>query len=128
MRASAACRLPTCLCSSPARERTKTSYRGQSGVMVSLVVGGLGGRGGAVLHLLGVRGGGLAHPLSGGVRGTARLQALAVARPVALEHRVELAPVDGPDAVVTGGLVQVQLRVRDGKAEEVRLRHRDVDE
>src|SRR6185437_15349825 len=126
MRASAACRLPTCLCSSPERERMKTSYSGQSfDIEVSSGQLGVAARGGgsgwrlgvaargggsrrplsARLLFRGVRGGGLAHPAALLVSAPARLHALAVAGPVALQHRLEFAPVDRPEAEMPGRLV-----------------------
>src|ERR1700733_6593052 len=127
MRASAACRLPTCLCSSPARERMKTSYSGQSLLMPSLLKGsGDLRRAGALLGR--VRRGRLAHPVSGVVSRPARLQALAVAGAVALEHRVKLVPVDRADEVVLRALVPAQLRVGNAQTEELCLRHGNVDE
>ena len=62
-------------------------------------------RGGARPLLACMCGGSLAHPLARLMGRTACLEALAVAGAVALEHCVELAPVDGADVVVLGRLV-----------------------
>src|SRR6478672_11883628 len=98
MRASAACRLPTCLCSSPARERMNTSNSGQSLLIACSLKECCTPLGGGTCRLLArMRGGGLAHPLPALVGRPPCLQALAVARAVALEHRVEFAPVDRAD-------------------------------
>src|SRR6516164_8666499 len=70
----------------------------------------------------------LAHPATGLVGAAARLETFAIAGPVALEHRVELAPVARPYTVVLRRLVPVQLVVGDRESEEVRLRYGDVDE
>src|ERR1700734_4502221 len=116
MRASAACRLPTCLCSRPERARMKTSNSGQSSLMpVAPVFGRVGG-------------GGFPDPAALPMRLASRLQPLLVARPVALQPRLELAPVDGAGEVVLASLVPAQRRIGNGEPEELRLRHRDVDE
>src|SRR5580692_2068545 len=127
MAGSAACTLPTWRCSRPARERMNTSKSGQSSSIAgSPQASGSGD--GARGELGGMRRGGLAHPGALGMCRAARLEALVVAGPVALEYRVELAPVDRSDLVVSGGGIEAQLRIRDAEPEELRLRHGDVDE
>src|SRR3984893_5279016 len=125
MRASAACRLPTCLCSSPARERMNTSYSAQSSLMTPPVLRGLR-RAGALLP--GVRGRRLAHPAPRLVGGAPRLEPFAVAGSVALDHRMKLVPVDRADQIVLRAGLPAQLPVGDREPEKLRLRHRDVDE
>src|SRR5206468_2214950 len=102
MRASAACRLPTCLCSSPERERMNTSYSGQSSLMpASLSCGPWC----AAVLLHGVRGRGLAHPAPGLIRRAPRLEPFAVAGSVPCEHRMKLVPVDRADQIMLRGRV-----------------------
>src|SRR6266446_6102142 len=125
MRASAACTLPTCLCSSPERERMKTSYSGQSSLMVSPVSCGL--RRAAVL-LAGVRGRRLAHPAPGLIRRAPRREPLAVAGSVPREHRMKFVPVDRADQIMLRIRIPAQLAVGNREPEKLRLRHRDVDE
>src|SRR5215472_5645282 len=115
MRASAAWILPTCLCSSPERERMNTSNSGQSVSLMLLSARACRKRVAGVPR--GVRQGGLAHPATGLVGAATRLEALAVARAMTLEHCLELAPVDRSDPVVLPALVPVQLVVGDGEAE-----------
>src|SRR5437879_5764139 len=122
MRASAAWRLPTCLCSSPERERMNTSYSGQSSLMMPPVLCGL--RRAAVV-LAGVRGRRLAHPAAGLVGGAPRLEPFAVARSVALEHRVKLVPVDRADQIMLRAGLPAQLAVGDREPEQLCLRTGD---
>src|SRR5215469_8846752 len=134
IRASAACRLRTCLCARPERARMKTSYSGQSSLMarclgsVGCGVGGGARLGAAPAMLGGVRRSGLADPGAGLMRRAPRLQPLLIAGPVALQHRLELAPVDRTGEVVLAGLIPAQSRVGHGESEELRLRDGDVDE
>src|SRR5215469_17260824 len=123
MRASAACRLPTCLCSRPERERIKTSNSGQSGCMTLSCL-----RCAPRALLRGVRGRSFPHPPARFVGRPPRLEPLAVAGTVAPEHGLKLRPVDRPDAVALRRLVPAQLLVGNAEAEVVRLRHGDVDE
>src|SRR6185436_4633502 len=62
------------------------------------------------------------------VRPRARAHALPVAGAVPGQHALELAPVDLAVAPVSGLLVELQLRVREGEAEVVALRHGRIDE
>src|SRR5215469_10924738 len=124
MRASAACRLPTCLCSRPERARMKTSNSGQS----SLMACSLGSWGCDVGVLGGVGRGRFPDPAARLVRRAPGLQSLRVAGALALQHGLELAPVDGAGEVVLAGLVPAQRRVGNREPEEFRLRHGDVDE
>src|SRR5690242_4051267 len=101
MRASAAWTLPTCLCSRPDRARMNTSKSGHS-LATALISRCLRG---TLLTLLGVRDRRFAHPFTFIPRTTARFQPFPIARTVALEHVVELAPVDGTEVVVLGCLV-----------------------
>src|SRR4029077_5021246 len=123
MRASAACTLPTCLCSSPERERMKTSYSGQSSLMPASGVM----RPAAVL-LAGVRGRRLAHPAPGLLGGAPSLEPFAVAGSVPCEHRMKLVPVDGADQLMLRAGSPAQLAVGNREPEKLRLRHRDIDE
>src|SRR5215208_1923488 len=97
-----------------------TSQSGHSRLM-----SGSQGAGGA---LLGMGERGLADPgtLLPGV--DACLQALAVAGAVAPDDLVELVPVDLAEVVVAALLVPLQLRIGDGEAQKVGLRHGLVDE
>src|SRR4029077_12626721 len=132
MRASAACTLPTCLCSSPARERMKTSKSGQpkagGGLSASVMLASLCSLGRACRQLFRVRARRLADPAARLPGGASRLQSLAVAGAGALEHRAGFAPVDRPADVVLRGLVPAQLRIRKGETEKMRLWHGHVDE
>src|SRR5262245_55265152 len=127
MRASTACRLPTCLWSRPDFARMKISQSGQS-CFASLVMAGSSGGAGGGRPLRGEGGCGLAHPAAVLVRAAPRLEALAVARAVAGEHQLELGPVDRAEAVVLRRLVPGERRVRHREAEVVGLRDRRVDE
>src|SRR6185437_15441899 len=106
MRASAACRLPTCLCSRPERARMKTSNSGQSSLMGRDLVSrrcDIRGRTRsrappAMLGGVGERR--FPNPAACLVRGATRLQPLLIAGAIALEHRLELAPVDRAGEVV----------------------------
>src|SRR5690348_4642630 len=134
MRASAAWRLPTCLCSRPERARMKTSKSGQSLLMsrhlCSCACGvGCRARLRAAPAVLGGMGGSrFAHPPAILVGSAPRLQPLLIAGPVALQHRLELAPVDGAGEVVLGGLVPAQGGVGNGEPEKLRLRYGGIDE
>src|SRR5215469_9208370 len=124
MRASAACRLPTCLCSRPERERMNTSNSGQSSDMtLSFDCRRL-----PRPFLGGMRAGCFANPVPSLVRRAARLETLAVAGAVALQHGVKLTPVDRPDTVALRPLVPAHLIIGNRQPEEMRLRHGDVDE
>src|SRR3954471_5279001 len=101
MRASAAWTLPTCLCSRPDRARMNTSNRGHS-FRVALIGTSRRLRR-TLLLLLGVREGRVTHPLPFVPCTATRIEALAIAGAVALQHVVELAPVDGAEVVVLGG-------------------------
>src|SRR6185312_11251521 len=118
MRVSAAWRLPTCLCSRPERARMKTSNSGQSSLMALTSPSVLGC----------VSRGRLADPAAVLVRPAPRLQPLLVAGAVALQHRLELAPVDGTGEVVLRGLIPAQGRVGNREPEELRLGNGAVDE
>src|SRR5579863_1012835 len=132
MRASAACTLPTCLCSSPARERMKTSNSGQpkasGGLPGSVMLASLCRLRPAPGQLFSVRARRLADPAARLPGGASRLQSLAVAGAIAPEYGVEFAPVDRPAEVVLRGLVPAQLRIGNGESEKMRLRHGHVDE
>src|SRR5512146_193312 len=134
MRASAACRLPTCLCSRPERARMKTSNSGQS-LLMGRPLGswtrdvGDGAWLCAAAAVLGrVSGSRFANPTSVLVGGAPRLQPLLITGTLALQHSLELAPINGAGEIVLRGLIPSQGRVRDLEPEELRLRHRDVDE
>src|SRR5256885_12760753 len=125
MRASGAWRLPTCLCWSPERERMNPSYSGHSSLMPASLSCGLR-RAAVLLH--GVRGGRLAHPAPGLIRRAPRLEALAVAGSVPCEHRMKLVPVDRADQIMLRGRIEAQRAVGNREPQELRLRHRDIDE
>src|SRR6185437_11532117 len=95
--ASAACRLPTCLCASPCCERMKTSHSGHSfmGTPNPMVHAAF-----ARVPLLRVRERGLAHPRAVFPRRHPRAHPVAIAGPVAAQHRVKLVPVDLAEVVV----------------------------
>src|ERR1022692_1408055 len=71
---------------------------------------------------------GVAHPRALFPRVDARAQALAIARSIALDHVVELVPVDRSEIIMPALGVPLELRVGHGDAEIVRLRHRLIDE
>src|SRR5262249_47211091 len=125
--ASAACKLPTCLCSSPERERMNTSYKGQSFAMSLPSSSRLVGCGARFL-LLRVGGGRLANPTPILVRRAPSLQPLPIARPIAFQHRLKLTPVNGPEVVVLRRLIPGKGRVRNLQSQEIRLRRRDINE
>ncbi len=75
-----------------------------------------------------MRRGRLAYPITVVVCFPARFQPLAIARPVALQHRLELAPINGTEAVVLTALFPAQLRIGNGQPEKLRLWSRDIDE
>jgi hypothetical protein len=62
------------------------------------------------------------------VSGAACREPLSIARPVALEHGVELIPVDRAEAVMLACLIPAQLAIGNAQSEEMRLWHGDVDE
>src|SRR3984885_9186472 len=124
MRVSTACRLPTCLCSSPERERMKTSKSGQSDDVMRPSSSG----GGAGAFFGGVRGSGLAHPAPLLVRAPPRFEALTVAGTLAFDDTLEFAPVDLADPIMLRSLVPTQLGIRDRELQKLRLRHGHVDE
>src|SRR5262245_47673181 len=76
----------------------------------------------------GVRHGRLAHPAPVIVSLAACGEPLAIAGAVALEHFLELVPVDGAEAVVLRNLVPGELGIGHFEAQELRLRRREVDE
>src|ERR1700759_3330132 len=91
--ASSECNEPQCLCASPLRLRMKTSQSGVFGVaIVLLLFRGL--RELTCFPLLGIRRRGLTHPSAVIMRLAPRREAIAIARPVAGQHLVELGPVD----------------------------------
>src|SRR5688572_8300955 len=126
MRASGAWMLPACLCSIPERARMNTSNSGHS--LRTSLIGTSSGRGLRRLLLASVGERGIANPLAVVVRSPARLETLAVAWAVALEHPVELGPVDRTEPVMLRLLVPAQLGIGDLETEELGLRRRDVDE
>src|SRR6185437_2805438 len=129
MLASAAWRLPTCLCSRPARERMNTSNSGQSsdlGSSVTLPPLTRSWRSRTLLERMGR--GCITHPRALIVCTAARFQALPVAGSVALEDRVEFLPIDLAVLVVPGSAVAAQLRVRNEEAEKLGLGDGGVDE
>ena len=62
------------------------------------------------------------------MRIAARGNALRVARAVAFQYLVELAPVDGTEFVLLFGFIPAQQRVGHAKAQELRLRYGEIDE
>ena len=103
MRASVACTLPACLCSSPERARMKTSKSGHVAFLVCSCRISSTARAAPARRCVAssaYASGRLAHPAAVLVRALARLEPLAIAGAVALEHRVELAPVDRAETVV----------------------------
>src|SRR5579863_10019566 len=125
--ASVACSEPTCLWASPLRLRMKTSQSGMFGVAIAasfreLELGGL-----ALPALFGIGGGGLADPGALVMRLAPRRQPVAIARPVAGQHRVEFAPIDRAVLPVAGGIL-LHAGIGNGQAEKLRLRHRGIDE
>src|SRR4051812_45726467 len=121
--ASAACSEPTCLCASPLRLRIKTSHKG----MACVVMATSSGCGFSALALLRIGQRGLAHPGAFVMRLAARRETVAIARPIAGQHLIEFFPVDG--AVLPMSFrVLPHAGIRNRQAEEMRLRHRGVDE
>src|SRR5688572_2653383 len=118
MRASTACTLPTCLCSSPERDRMNTSNNGHS---LRTWVTAISSRcfGGACVLLRRVRQRGFAHPLPCLMSAAASLKALAIAGTVTLENSLKLAPIDGAKTVVPALLIPPQIRVRHSDAEKI---------
>src|SRR5882672_4834540 len=123
MAASAACKLPTCLCSSPERERINTSYKGQS---FDMSISPLAACCARALPLFSVSRRGLANPTSILMCTAAGFEPLAIARPIPLEHRLKLTPVDGPRIEMLRRLVPGERRIRNPEAQELRLRRRDI--
>src|SRR5579862_3518077 len=74
-----------------------------------------------------VRGRRFPHPTPILVSAAPRLEALPITRPVALEYRLEFAPVDLTKPEVLSGLVPGEVRVGNLQAEELRLRSRDIN-
>src|SRR5690606_101135 len=112
MRASAACTLPTCLWFKPCLLRTKTSKRVHSDMSLSPRDGS-----GSVAFLLlfaGMGDSGFADPGTVFDSLAAGGDAFDAARAVALEHFVELFPLDFAEVVVAAFLVPLQVRVRGG--------------
>src|SRR6185437_3274989 len=89
--------------------------------------GSLAGRSVALL-LFRIRRRRLANPATFVISLLARLQPLPIARPVALQHRLELVPVDRPEPVMLAPAFATQLGIRDCQAEELRLRGCDINE
>src|SRR5690606_11128692 len=81
----------------------------------------------ALCVLFGVGGQCFAHPFALFVRLNARTQAFTVAGAVALEHGVELGPVDFTEFVVSGIGVELQIWVRNGETQVLRLWHSLID-
>src|SRR4051812_48841285 len=106
MRASTAWTLPTCLCSRPARARMNTSNRGHSFGVALMGTSRRLRR--ALLLFLGVREGRVTYPLAFVPCAATRVEALAIAGTVALQHVVELAPIDDTEVVVLSGVVPFQ--------------------
>src|ERR1039458_6875599 len=55
-------------------------------------------------------------------------QPFGIAGTVALEHLLKFAPVDRTEIVALLGIVPAQARIGQGQSQEIRLRHREVDE
>src|SRR5256886_9282664 len=123
--ASGACRLPTCLCASPCCERMKISHNGHSDMSTSVYLRISGANcvaarapsrrllcAGRAFFRVGKSC--LAHPGALFPRLDARPQPVAIARPVALDHVVELIPVDRAEIVMPALGVPFELRVRHG--------------
>src|SRR5476651_509201 len=125
MRASTACTLPTCLCSSPERERIKTSNSGQSGDVVTMLSSGCGG---TWALFVGVRERCLTHPAALFLGAAARLQTLAIAGAVAADNAIKFIPVNLTEAVVLSLRIPGERWVGNLKLQEVRLRGGHVDE
>src|SRR5688572_32947468 len=127
MRASAACTLPTCLCSSPERARMNTSKSGHS-VSRALIANSSRCCLHCALFLLRcMRNGRLANPTAFFMRALTRGQPLAIARAIAFQYAVEFRPVDGAELIVLGGFVPAQGLIRHLQAQELRLRNRHID-
>src|SRR3954469_8153926 len=67
-------------------------------------------------------------PSSAFMRAAPRFDSLAIARTVACEDLLELAPVDRAEAIVLTRFIPAQLRVRHAQTEKLCLRHGNVDE
>src|SRR5438876_6960760 len=127
--ASGACRLPTCLCASPCCERMKISHNGHSDrSIVSAPLRSLRRllRAGCAFFRVGERR--LPNPRALFPRLDARPQPISIARPIALDHVVELVPIDRTEIVMPTLAVPLELGIRYGDAEIIRLRHGLIDE
>src|SRR5882724_6259249 len=124
---SAACRLPQCLWSSPARVRTNTSHRGHSGRVVASVAVVMSipclahvarrSCGELSLRLLGgVCHGRFANPRTVFPSLHACTQALAIAGAIAADDLPEFIPIDDAEVVVLAVLVPFQIGVGQGHA------------
>src|SRR5438445_8535933 len=123
--ASGACRLPTCLCASPCCERMKISHNGHSRLMALSV-----SRHPRVWRsaLFRIRNRGLTHPRTVFPCRHARAHPIAVARSVAFEDVVELAPIDRTEIVVFARRAPLEIRIGHRDTEKIGLRNRLVDE
>src|SRR5215218_7011867 len=126
MRASAAWTLPTCLCSSPWRERMNTSNNGHSCSVD--ILWSSGGPGRSCTLLAGMCNGCIAHPPPLLLCLAACFEPFAVAGAIAFQHILELAPVDGTEAKVLRGFVPFEVRVWHFQTEKLGLRRCDVHE
>src|SRR4051812_6927155 len=121
--ASGACRLPTWRCARPCWLRMNTSQRGHSFLSVILLSRlcslDLGSR--RLLRRIGVRR--IAYPLPLFIGLHARAQALTVAGAVTGDHLIELVPVDLSEIVMPALRVPFEIRVGNGQAEILGLRH-----
>src|ERR1051326_9593941 len=134
MSASTACTLPAWRCAMPLRVRRKTSQSGQVFSVMSASFIPRGRSFGRDRHrraapaFVCISECRLAHPGAVLVRLAARPHALAVARPVAGDHPLELVPIDLAEAPTPACLVELQFRIGDREAEIMRLRDRGIDE
>src|SRR6186713_2590523 len=71
--------------------------------------------------------GGISDPAPVFVSRTPRLDPLAIAGTVTLQHRLKFGPVDGSKVIVLSGFVPLQCRIRNGEAQKVGLRSRDIN-
>ena len=62
------------------------------------------------------------------MRIASHLHALAIARSIAGKHIVKFLPVDFAELVMPGFLVEFEIIVGHFDPEEIRLRHRHIDE
>src|SRR5687767_8935930 len=144
--ASTACTLPACSCGAPPGGCTKTSQSGHwlspgtcsvpaappveaapltladdapTSGRLARGLGGPLGRVGAGRH---------AHPGALVVRRAPRRDPLAVTRAVALQHALELLPVDGAEVPVPRRLVVLQVGIGEREVDRLRLRYGEVHE